>query len=347
MGGGTQGTGGSVGAGGTAATGGSTGTSTGGNGSGGIGSGGAGGKGTGGTGAGGIGSGGITSIDAGDAGVCPSGLMWCPGCTPGTGSCGTACTGVMCPVLDAGCTGSSCSIDATPRDTSPPDVSVATCSQLTTETSCNARGDCHAVFVDPGTCGCAGAGCCAHFDRCVDGGKANCAGPATCKAATPFCEAPFVVSYTGSCYEGCVRQSECPAPTCPQSAPSNATACGPVDYSCYYEDCAGAGRTQATCTTGTWSVQATACTSVTCVGGGISTSSLTCDAGKICVRTTSGGGAYMITPSCATNACGAGPLSLQCIQGLSGSCFLNTSTSGAQVSCSLPSSCGSGQGGCA
>jgi hypothetical protein len=330
-----------TGAGGIAA-GGSSGVSLGG--AGGIAAGGAGGKGSGGTGAGGAGSGGITSLDAG---ACPPGQTWCPGCTPGTGSCGAACTGVVCPVLDAGCTGSSCALDAARVDAAPSDTPLAACSQVATEADCNLRGDCHSVFVDPGTCGCAGAGCCAHFDHCADGKTANCTGPALCKLATPFCEAPFVLSYTGTCYEGCVRQGECPAPTCPQTAPSNASACGPVDFSCFYEDCAGAGRTQAACTTGKWTVQTAACTTTACAGGGITPGTLTCDIGKICVRTTGGGGAYVITPSCATNACGTGPITTQCIQGLSGSCFANTSLSGVQVSCSLPSSCGSGQGGCA
>jgi hypothetical protein len=129
-----------------------------------------------------------------EAGQCPSGLVWCPGCTPGTGSCGQVCTGAPCPVGDAAVvdTGSGCS-------------------GLTTQAACDARSDCHSVFYDPGTCGCASAGCCAHFNRCVDGGKALCAPPTSigCDMATPFCESPYVVSYTAICYEGCVLGTKC------------------------------------------------------------------------------------------------------------------------------------------
>ena len=128
-----------------------------------------------------------------DGGVCPTGQRWCPGCTPGMGSCSVVCSAIACPAPDAG-TG---------------DVASASCGQVTTQTECDARSDCHSVFVDPGTCGCAAAGCCAHFNRCADGGHANCSGPVACMAPQPFCEAPYVLSYTGVCYEGCVRQSEC------------------------------------------------------------------------------------------------------------------------------------------
>jgi hypothetical protein len=91
------------------------------------------------------------------------------------------------------------------------DAGAGTCSQVTTQAECDGRSDCHSVFVDPGTCGCAAAGCCARFNRCADGGKANCNLPTglICAIATPFCEAPYVHSYTTNCYEGCVRQNEC------------------------------------------------------------------------------------------------------------------------------------------
>jgi hypothetical protein len=83
------------------------------------------------------------------------------------------------------------------------------CDQVTTVTACEARPDCHSVYLDPQTCGCAAIGCCAHFSRCADGDKAICAAQATCRVATPFCEGDFVVSYTGTCFEGCVRKKDC------------------------------------------------------------------------------------------------------------------------------------------
>jgi hypothetical protein len=145
-----------------------------------------------------------------DAEVCPAGQTWCPGCAAYgiPGSCGQVCTGAPCPVPDSGTASGSCG-------------------QVTTQAACDSRSDCHSVFVDPGTCGCAGAGCCAHFNRCADGGRANCSGPVGCTIATPFCEAPYVVSYANNCFEGCVRQSECAAPAaaCPPTPPTNASSC--------------------------------------------------------------------------------------------------------------------------
>ena len=85
----------------------------------------------------------------------------------------------------------------------------ATCAQLTTQTACDDRNDCHAVFVDQQTCGCATPGCCMRFSRCATGGQAKCTGEALCEMATPMCEGPYVLAYTGSCYEGCVRQTAC------------------------------------------------------------------------------------------------------------------------------------------
>jgi hypothetical protein len=61
---------------------------------------GAGGAGVGGSaGAGETGAGGAATMDAG---ICPPGQVWCPGCTPGTGSCGPTCVGLVCPGPDGG-----------------------------------------------------------------------------------------------------------------------------------------------------------------------------------------------------------------------------------------------------
>jgi hypothetical protein len=93
--------------------------------------------------------------------------------------------------------------------------------------------DCHAVFEDPGTCGCATNGCCARFSHCAEGEKANCVGDQVmCEAMTPFCDNPsYVLAYTGYCYEGCVKPADCAA-TC--TAPED-----PSDCACYSNaDCA-------------------------------------------------------------------------------------------------------------
>jgi hypothetical protein len=123
----------------------------------------------------------------GAGGGCPAGQIWCAGCTPGTGACYTGgCPGIACPT--------------------------STCDQVTAQAECDTRSDCHSVFVDPGTCDCATAGCCAHFSRCASGDHGQCKMPSTfaCAIATPYCESPvYVVSYTSSCYEGCVLATDC------------------------------------------------------------------------------------------------------------------------------------------
>jgi len=84
------------------------------------------------------------------------------------------------------------------------------CADATTLETCDARSDCHSVFVDSRNCACDGLGCCARFARCADGDRARCTGGAvSCDALTPYCELPYVVSYTPGCYEGCVRATAC------------------------------------------------------------------------------------------------------------------------------------------
>jgi hypothetical protein len=86
----------------------------------------------------------------------------------------------------------------------------APCAAATTKETCEARPDCHSVFVDDRACACAGLGCCARFSRCADGASAVCkAPPITCDAVAPHCEGPYVVAYSDSCYEGCVQSSDC------------------------------------------------------------------------------------------------------------------------------------------
>lgn len=78
------------------------------------------------------------------------------------------------------------------------------------EESCAAAPDCHRVYRDEGLCDCQSPGCCARFERCADGGRADCEGEDLgCLAAEPYCEGPYVVSYEGTCYEGCVLAEDC------------------------------------------------------------------------------------------------------------------------------------------
>ena len=261
-----------------------------------------------------------------DAGACPAGQTWCPGCTPGTGSCSVGgCPGYACPLPDGGTA----------------DAAAGSCDQVTTQAECDGRTDCHSVFEDPQTCRCAGLGCCMRFSRCAGGGRADCTGPAACLAPTPYCEGAFVLSYANSCYEGCVRQTACDAsdaaiatPTCPQTAPTNGSSCG-TSMACFYDSCPSAGRTQATCSGGSWAVQTAACGVVRCASA---PGTVACPSGSICLVTTSG----TISAQCVTNSCGSGPVTSACGTPLGG-CTVSTSlTGGATITCNMCP-----QGGCA
>jgi hypothetical protein len=202
---------------GKAGVGGSTGGSGGATGGSGGSSGGSGGATGGSSPAGSAGAGG-TGGDSGAGGAeqCPPGEIWCPGCTPGTGQCGVGCTGAAC----------------------------FPCAELATFEECEARPECHSVFDDPGTCGCATVGCCAEFSFCADGAEADCTGGnVSCDALRPFCDNPaYVNSYSGFCYEGCVDPKDC-APVC--TLPDDATGClcysdadcPTQDTHCYSADC--------------------------------------------------------------------------------------------------------------
>jgi hypothetical protein len=220
------------------------------------------------------------------------------------------------------------------------DAPLAKCSDITTQSACDLRSDCHSVFEDPGTCGCATSGCCARFRSCADGDKADCIGPAACDMLTPHCESPYLVSYRDLCYEGCVKESDCGAPACPQAPPANGAACGPVSQTCYYEDCAGAGRTVATCAARVWKATTGACTALWCEPNPDSPYALTCSAGKICVITSSSGPALIVTPMCVDHNCGTGPIAPQCIPSLNGTCTATYSLAGVVVKCQTTSSCG-------
>lgn len=238
---------------------------------------------------------------------------------------------------DAGCVGTACSRDAGSTLDVPP-----SCGSIQTQAECDQRSDCHSVsYDDKSSCGCALPGCCMRFNRCADGGSVACSGQVSCMQATPVCAAPYAVLYRNElgCYEGCALASKCtPNATCPATAPANGATCGGTALSCVYQDCAGAGRTQALCQNGAWSVQTMTCDSVACKGGGIySGGGIICGPGKICVQTTSSGGAYVITPSCATNKCGTSPVALSCVEGLTGNCYVQTETN---ITCSLPLNCG-------
>jgi hypothetical protein len=103
-----------------------------------------------------------------------------------------------------------CASPSDPPPQCPAIKCVAACAAVATLAECEARTDCHSVFTDPGTCDCAVLGCCAHFSGCANGDKAMCTSPGLlCRVATPYCEGPYVVAYSGSCFEGCVNKKDC------------------------------------------------------------------------------------------------------------------------------------------
>lgn len=117
------------------------------------------------------------------------------------------------PALSGGAkpTGGTANAGGTANIGGTSQMGTGTCSAITSASECDARTDCHSVYQDPGTCGCAAVGCCAKFSRCVDGDRAHCETQAVaCRMAQPYCEDPaFVISYSGNCYEGCVKPADC------------------------------------------------------------------------------------------------------------------------------------------
>lgn len=156
----------------------------------------AGGAASGGTSSGGMSSGGTTAgtgtTGSGGTGmVCPDGQTWCPGCTVNDGYCAVDCLSAAVPT------------QACPE-----------CSTVDNEADCNLLVNCHSVYQDLGTCGCGTPGCCTRFSFCAPGETADCEGAnVDCEAVTPLCEPPtFAVSYSGTCYEGCVKVEDCATP---------------------------------------------------------------------------------------------------------------------------------------
>ena len=224
---------------------------------------------------------------------------------------------------------------------------IVPCSQVTSREGCDLRSDCHSVFVDSRDCNCAQPGCCASFDHCSDAAMADCSGSATCKMSPPYCSGSYVVAVKGSCYDGCVLKTACAPPSCPKDLPTDGAPCGAVDYACFYDQCTRIGRGVATCSAQKWGLQLVSCALLQCNGAGTTEGTIVwCQPGQICVRTTGGGGAYTVIPSCVENTCTDGPTSLQCQTKVTGDCSASFSTMGMIVECRAPSSCGQGQGGC-
>jgi hypothetical protein len=125
------------------------------------------------------------------------------------------------------------------------------------------------------------------------------------------------------------------APACPPTAPASASACTANGQRCFYEDCAGAGRTAASCNGSSWTVQTGACGVVQCIGlpGGMN-----CASGRICAVSFSGSIGGMCNPS----SCGKGPVTCDCAGACANCAIAGSVEQGVTVTCN---NCP--QGGCA
>jgi len=122
------------------------------------------------------------------------------------------------------------------------------------------------------------------------------------------------------------------APACPTTAPVGASSCDWNGQVCFYEDCAGAGRTVATClklgATGfSWSLQNTACGAVHCSG---LPGPMSCASGQVCSVSQSG----TISGTCEQSTCGAGPITCECAHATCTNCaILGSAAQGFTVTC--------------
>lgn len=101
---------------------------------------------------------------------------------------------------------------AAPSDPPPPcpPVWCPPCEELD-ESQCAEDPGCHRVFEqEVEQCLCDSPGCCHVFTGCAEGRTADCRGEnLSCRMVEPYCAGPYVISYEGTCYEGCVLAEDC------------------------------------------------------------------------------------------------------------------------------------------
>ena len=129
----------------------------------------------------------------------------------------------------------------------------------------------------------------------------------------------------GAAGAGGVGGGAATVPPCPGTAPVSAARCGSNSQVCFYEDCAGAGRSVATCTNGSWSVEVGACAAVQCAYP----VSMSCVSGQICSVTA--GGALLAR--CVENGCGKGAITCACASSCSSCSIAGSVSQGVTVSC--------------
>jgi hypothetical protein len=110
--------------------------------------------------------------------------------------------------------------------------------------------------------------------------------------------------------------------SCPAAPPPAGASCSGAS-SCFYEDCAGGGRTVTRCANGAWTVETGPCTEVFC-------QSQNCPAGQLCLMRA--GGALLV--ECVDNACGGAAISCGCLQSCAGACAVGGSLqAGVTIQC--------------
>jgi hypothetical protein len=119
------------------------------------------------------------------------------------------CVAHTCPECDGGSTFTVC---AGPNDPIPgcPPPHCPECAELG-EQGCADSPECHRVFAQlQDECLCDAPGCCHEFVGCADGAQALCEDDnLSCRMLAPYCAGPYVISYEGFCYEGCVLAGDC------------------------------------------------------------------------------------------------------------------------------------------
>jgi hypothetical protein len=212
-----------------------------------------GGAGAGGTAAGGTGVGGTVAGGTGgaDAGLCPPGQVWCPGCTPGSGSCGQICAGPVCPELDASPNDVPLSLDLGSGGTGSGGRTVATGGAGAGGTG---GGGVTGSGGNGGGSGGAGGTACTR----VSGYDASCRDQSYPPLAY-FCPVPAQPPATACVIYSGINSGDyycCPDPSvsCPDSPPTDAAACTGSLTCRYGTHPALSCRTRATCANGTWQV---------------------------------------------------------------------------------------------
>lgn len=105
-----------------------------------------------------------------------------------------------------------------------------------------------------------------------------------------------------------------PGCACPDAPPAGNDPCDCEGSLCAYVDCTSAGRTEARCASGQFTVSHAVCEMFDCDFAG------QCTPNQICVARPSG--AYIV--ACEDNACGKGPLTCDCVCGAPG-CIITDS----------------------